>query len=74
MHGGVIYIRGEFADHQLGAEVGRVPVSDIDQLLLRTLVEEFARHFEYDAEAILSEPFTKLIPTSLRPYGRLYAY
>jgi glutamate synthase domain-containing protein 3 len=74
MHGGVIYIRGELDDYQLGAEVGRVPLSDVDRLLLRTLVEEFAGHFQYDAESILSEPFTKLIPTSLRPYGRLYAY
>jgi glutamate synthase domain-containing protein 3 len=74
MHGGVIYIRGELDDYQLGAEVGRVPLSDVDHLLLRTLVEEFSDHFEYDAEAILNEPFTKLIPTSLRPYGRLYAY
>jgi glutamate synthase domain-containing protein 3 len=74
MHGGVIYIRGEFDDHQLGAEVGRVPVTDVDQLLLRQLVEEFAAPFQYDVEAILSQSFTKLIPTSLRPYGRLYAY
>ena len=42
--------------------------------LLEELVTEFSGHFGYDASVILSRPFTKLIPLSLRPYGRLYAY
>jgi glutamate synthase domain-containing protein 3 len=74
MHGGVMYIRGELADYQLGREVGQVPPEDTDHLLLRRLVEEFTAYFGYDAEKILSQPFTKLIPLSSRPYGRLYAY
>jgi glutamate synthase domain-containing protein 3 len=74
MHGGVMYIRGELDDHQLGKEVGQVPLEDDDHALLEDLVTQFAGHFGYDAPAILSQPFTKLIPLSLRPYGRLYAY
>jgi glutamate synthase domain-containing protein 3 len=74
MHGGVMYIRGELAEYQLGKEVGSVPLEDADHQLLDELVAEFAAHFGYDARAILSRPFTKLIPLSLRPYGRLYAY
>jgi glutamate synthase domain-containing protein 3 len=74
MHGGVMYIRGELADYQLGREVGRVPLGDADYLLLRSLVEEFAAHFGADVETILGRSFTKLIPLSLRPYGQLYAH
>jgi glutamate synthase domain-containing protein 3 len=74
MHGGVMYIRGELEDYQLGKEVGQVPLDEQDQQLLEELVIEFAGHFGRDARAILSRPFTKLIPLSLRPYGRLYAY
>ena len=74
MHGGVMYIRGEIADSQLGKEVGQVPLEDTDYQLLEGLVAEFANHFGYDAQAILDQPFTKLFPLSLRPYGRLYAY
>ena len=74
MHGGVMYIRGELADYQLGREVGRVPLDDADHLLLRKLVEDFAAHFGYDAERILDHPFTKLLPLSLRPYGQIYAH
>jgi glutamate synthase domain-containing protein 3 len=74
MHGGVMYLRGEVDDYQLGKEVGQVPLEDDDHALLQTLVGEFAGHFGYDASLILGQPFTKLIPLSLRPYGRLYAY
>ena len=74
MHGGVMYLRGELDDHQLGKEVGQVPLEDVDHALLEELVTEFAGHFGYDAAALLGQPFTKLIPLSLRPYGRLYAY
>ena len=74
MHGGVMYIRGEVEDYQLGKEVGQVPMKDADRSLLQELVEEYAAHFHRDAVEILSQPFTKLIPLSSRPYGRLYAY
>jgi glutamate synthase domain-containing protein 3 len=74
MHGGVMYIRGELADYQLGKEVGQVPLEDDDHQLIGELVAEFAGHFGHDAEAILSKPFTKLVPLSRRPYGLLYAY
>jgi len=74
MHGGVMYIRGELDPSQLGKEVGQVPLEESDHRLLTALVDEFAAHFHASAHAILSEPFTKLVPLSLRPYGRLYAY
>jgi glutamate synthase domain-containing protein 3 len=74
MHGGVMYVRGDLADYQLGKEVGRVPLEDADRALLQELVGEYVGHFGGDARAILEWPFIKLVPLSLRPYGRLYAY
>lgn len=74
MHGGVMYLRGELEDYQIGKGVGRVPVMDADMVLLESLVGQYAAYFDYDAEAILKQPFIKLQPLSLRPYGRLYAY
>jgi glutamate synthase domain-containing protein 3 len=74
MHGGVIYMRGELAAHQLGREVGQVEMGQADRNILAELVEQFAAHFGYDAGEILSGQFTKLVPLSLRPYGQLYAY
>lgn len=74
MHGGVIYIRGELADYQLGQEVGQVPLEESDYTLLMELIDEFGAHFGVNTETVLSQPFTKLVPLSSRPYGRLYAY
>ena len=74
MHGGVMYIRGVLEEYQLGREVGPVPMEDTDHSLLRELVDEYAAHFGRNADEILGQPFTKLVPLSSRPYGRLYAY
>ncbi len=74
MHGGVIYIRGKLEEYQLGREAGQVPLDDEDQALLGELVEEYCARFGVETEQIFSQPFTKLIPLSSRPYGRLYAY
>jgi glutamate synthase domain-containing protein 3 len=74
MHGGSIYIRGEVEEFQLGKEVGVAELDENDYSLLKKLVDEFGRHFGYNAEAILKHRFTRLFPLYLRPYGRLYAY
>lgn len=74
MHGGVIYLRGEVAELQLGKEVGAAELDQDDWLTLRKLVEEFVARFGGDPEQILRYKFTKLFPLYLRPYGRLYAY
>jgi glutamate synthase domain-containing protein 3 len=74
MHGGVIYLRGDVADFQLGKEVGVAELDEKDCLDLEKYVCEFASHFGYDAKKILKKKFIKLFPLYLRPYGRLYAY
>ncbi len=74
MHGGVIYLRGKVAPHQLGKEVGVAEPNEDDYLQLQKYVTEFAAHFGYDAQKILQQRFIKLFPLHLRPYGRLYAY
>ena len=74
MHGGVIFLRGEIEDYQLGKEVGVAELGEVDYQILEKYVGEFATHFDYDARKILKERFIKLFPKWLRPYGRLYAY
>ena len=74
MHGGVIYLRGNVDDFQLGKEVGIAEPQENDCEILHKLVGEFTNHFGYDAEGILNHKFLKLFPLWLRPYGRLYAY
>jgi glutamate synthase domain-containing protein 3 len=74
MHGGVIYIRGDVEEFQLGKEVGVTELDENDHSVLGQFVGEFAAHFGYGAKAILGHKFIKLFPRWLRPYGRLYAY
>ncbi len=74
MHGGVIYLRGNVNDYQLGKEVGVAELDTTDRSILEKYVAEFVSHFGYDAEKILNYKFIKLYPRHLRPYGRLYAY
>ena len=74
MHGGVIYLRGDVEDHQMGREISRMSLDDADRQRLKICVERFAQHFDKDAGDILKGPFTKFMATSSRPYGRLYVY
>jgi glutamate synthase domain-containing protein 3 len=74
MHGGVIYIRGDIDDYQLGKEVGRAELDDEDNKLLEQLVARYADYFNLKTEEIMNKGFIKLFPRWLRPYGQLYAY
>jgi glutamate synthase domain-containing protein 3 len=74
MHGGVIYLRGDIRDEQMGREISRVPMDDADRTRLAALVGSYAAHFNLNAQDILAAEFTKLAATSSRPYGRLYVY
>ena len=74
MHGGVIYMRGSVEDYQLGEEVSQLDADENDMADIGKHVSKFAEHFSYDAGELLSGKFTKLLPLSHRPYGRLYAY
>jgi glutamate synthase domain-containing protein 3 len=74
MHGGVIYLRGNVNEYQLGKEVGIAPLEERDYQILQRFVGEFATHFGYKVSEILEHEFIKLFPRWLRPYGRLYAY
>ncbi|HEX3015820.1 MAG TPA: hypothetical protein VHQ46_05520 [Desulfobacteria bacterium] len=72
MHNGVMYVRGEIAEHKLGKEVKVVELDADDKRKVQALVEEFCTYFGYDPAAILAAKFNKLIAYNKRPYGNLY--
>ena len=73
MHAGVIFLRGTVEEHQLGKEVGVAQPDEGEERLLKELVTEYCGYFEVEPESILDQPFIKLFPLYLRPYGPLYA-
>lgn len=72
MHGGVIYVRGEIPDHQLGPGLHSQPVDSKDLKAIKAIVKDYAKELDVDADEILSEGFTKIRPFSHRPYGNMY--
>ncbi len=73
MHGGVIYLRGRLAEHQVGREVEICPPDERDREIIGRYVREYCRYFGGSPQEIINGRFQKLIPASLRPYGQIYA-
>ena len=73
MHGGTIFLRGEVDAHDIGKECGVFTADEDDMKVLRPIVEQWCAEFGDDADDVLGQPFTKLLPVSHRPYGKLYA-
>lgn len=74
MHGGTIYVRGEVLERYLGKEVKVFEVDENDLKILKEELQGFSKAFNIPVEELLSEPFTKIVPVTTRPYGRMYAY
>ncbi len=74
MHGGVIYIRGEVDPFQLGKEVSISSVDETDEKKLRLYLKEYCDEFGLSIDEVMRDRFIKLLPTHLRPYGKIYAY
>jgi glutamate synthase domain-containing protein 3 len=74
MHGGAIYLRGEYSEHQLGSEVREFDMTEDDVKMLSGLVAEFGADTGVDVSGVKPEDFKKLQPFSHRPYGNLYVY
>jgi glutamate synthase domain-containing protein 3 len=74
MHGGLIFVRGDVEEHQLGAEVAVADVEDDDWRILEAAIVRYCEAFGEDANRFSPDEFLKLYPWSSRPYGKLYAY
>ncbi|NQS89294.1 hypothetical protein HQ584_05850 [Patescibacteria group bacterium] len=74
MHGGTMYIRGNIEDYQLGKEVKKSRLDNKDISLLKEYLQGYCSCFSLDLKEIMNSNFKKLIPSSHRPYGKLYAY
>ncbi|MBM7622653.1 hypothetical protein [Sporohalobacter salinus] len=74
MHGGVIYIRDEIADHLVGLEVKVTEANQDDRQEIRDYLTDYCQQFNFNLEEIMDAKFSKIIPVSHRPYGNMYAY
>jgi len=75
MHGGEIFIRGEIDKSTIGKEVKIFKAEkkeDVEKI--RFYIQKFSKYFNKNSENIFAKNFIKLIPTSTRPYGKIYVY
>ena len=73
MHGGRIFIRGKVpAENDSEHITVTTELDDKDRADLERIVKQYCTLFSASPEAVFSEPFTKLIPTTSRPYANLY--
>ena len=66
-----MYIRGPVK--HLAKEVAPVELEASDRALLHDLIAEYGHYFKADLQEVGLDAFTKLIPASSRPYGKLYS-
>jgi glutamate synthase domain-containing protein 3 len=74
MHGGEILVRGEVEPWQVGKECGIFTATAEELEALTPLLTEYCDAVGFDLTEVLSVPFTRLVPISHRPYGKLYTY
>jgi len=74
MHGGQILLRGPVEKWQLGKELGEVELTDAAWFELKRNLDDFAREFDLDPGQFRREEFTRMMPVSHRPYGKIYVY
>ncbi|HUU49759.1 MAG TPA: hypothetical protein VMW81_02220 [Nitrospinota bacterium] len=74
MHGGVIYIRGEIDEKNIGEEAGIKELDSDDEKVLEGYLKEYCQDLNIDINKVTNKRFIKLLPVSSRPYGNLYDY
>jgi glutamate synthase domain-containing protein 3 len=72
IHGGVIYIRGNVEEHLLGIGAKITELEEEDKQIISDLIKEYCSHFRGSTEELLKSDFTKIVPISHRPYGKMY--
>jgi len=72
MHGGKMFLRSDCGDVVFPEQVTARPAGAEDFAELRSYLSEFCDLFGYDADAVLSAPFTVVTPDSKNPYRQMY--
>lgn len=72
MHGGKIFVRGNFPKENLSPNIKIVSLDETDKKELASYVKKYCKYFDGDFDRIMSKPFRKLIPATSRPYANLY--
>jgi len=75
IHGGRIVIRGSLPDDRcLGVGAAQRPLSGEGLREIVPLIHEFCGYFGLDAEPLLADDYTEIVPSSSRPFANKYTW
>lgn len=72
MHSGAIYIRENVSTSKLGVGAKITSLTKEDWIKLRKIIGRYCKVFNIPLNLILEKDFTKIVPISHRPYGKMY--
>ena len=72
MHGGEIYVRGVVEPTSHGADVTVFPATADEMEGLSGVLADYCAAVGTDLDEVLAVPFSRVRPSSLRPYSELY--
>ena len=74
IHGGEIFVRGPVDDLCLGGGARQAPLTDDQKVMIRPIIEDFAKSFGIDAAPLLASEYTRIAATSARPFASKYTW
>lgn len=74
IHGGEIYVRGKVDEAVLGYGARQQPATDDERHRIAPVLQEFAQWFALDAASLLSSEYTRIAPSSARPFANKYTW
>jgi glutamate synthase domain-containing protein 3 len=74
IHGGEILIRGPVDNQYLGIGAKQKPVTDEQKAMIRPVIEDFCRVFSIDPAPLLAAEYTRITPSSARPFANKYTW
>ncbi len=74
IHGGEIYVRGRIDGRVLGVGAMASECGAAELTAIEPLIAEFGRHFGINTSALLEDEYTRIGPSSARPFAGKYTW
>jgi glutamate synthase domain-containing protein 3 len=74
IHGGEIYIRGTVDEQNLGVGATKRPFGNEQKEKIFPCIQEFSRRFDIDCSSLMEDEFTRIGPSSSRPFADKYVW
>ena len=74
IHGGEIIVRGPVDELHLGVGAKQTPATEKEKVMIKPIIEDFAKQFCLDPAPLLVSEYTRISPASARPFANKYTW